>query len=243
MRSDRPPQNSLVLLGVIHSDPLGYRRTLAFLSRHRPDAILVEISHYALRYRMEHSRRLLRRFHANLRTAARNASMDYRKALGHPRIAAIARQITLPFEYRASAAFAAASGATVAPVDRSEFSTIWIETWAELICAENLETLLKIEDAPASVASGYELAARKIRGDFPAPDLWTGGDISLWRRREDHIVSEIFSVLARSRSERPFYIGGWRHLVHSETVRTVRDAFAVDLSRCFLLDRGPVAVR
>ncbi len=237
---DRLPNAGLILLGVIHSDPLGYERAMAFLSEYRPDMVLVEISPYALSYRIEHAGRLLRRFHANLRTAARNVDIDYREALRNSRIAPIGRQITLPFEYRASAAFAAASGAAVIPVDRSEFSRKWIRTWAELISAANLEALLRVEDVRVAVSSGYEQAARRIRGELPAPNLRSAGDISLWRKRENHIIGEIVSRLARGRPERPLYIGGWRHLVCAQAFKTVRDALQIDLSRCFLLDRGPV---
>ncbi|MFZ2445086.1 MAG: hypothetical protein WAW37_01890 [Syntrophobacteraceae bacterium] len=235
------PPAALLLLGVIHSDPLGYGRTRAFLSEYRPGLVLVELSPFGLAYRREHGSRLHREFLENLRTAAGAAGIDFKAALKHPRITPIRRQISLPFEYRASAAYSAQTGAAVVPVDWSEFSARWVPTWADLISSANLAALLRLEDAPVPVSREYERAARIIRGDRSAVEIWTGGKDVLRREREDHIAGRIRCLLDSHGLERAVYIGGWRHLAAGGGSRTVRDILGIGLPGCFLLDRGPLA--
>jgi len=233
-------KSALILLGTVHSDPLGYGRTKAFLSDYRPDLILVEISPFALQYRKEHAVRLLGELLSNLRHAAQKAGIDFGQALRHSAIRAIARQLALPFEYRASAAYAAKFFATVVPVDWSEFSRRWIGTWPELISTANLEVLLRREDSQPSIAGRYEQAAARIGGDRSAIHVQVGKDLPAWQDRERHIEAEIRSNLARSGPRRPLYIGGWQHLVAGGEPRSLRELLEIGLSSCHLLDRGTI---
>lgn len=230
----------IILLGVIHSDPKGRKRTTAFLSRYRPDLILVEISPFALDYRRKNSPRLYREFRKNLRAAADNLSIAYLSALKHPQMTRIGRQLHIPFEYRASAAYCKTTGAEVVPADWSDFSRRWIDTWPELISVENLESLLRLGDTPVLVSKNYDLAARTIVGNSPAPSQ-DPEEARLWQKREEKISAEILSRIELRKPIRPLYIGGWRHLLSDGPFRTVRDILGIGLSNCFLLDRGPIS--
>lgn len=230
----------LVLVGTIHSDPQGYRRTRRLLERHSPDLIFVELSPYGLRYRQDNGSALWRTFSENLRLAARRLAVEPPKARRHRRIDAIARQIKLPFEYRAAAAYASRRGATVIAADSSEFSRQWIETWAELISAQNLEILLTMDSTPDPVSRQYDTAARLIRGDVPAPGTLSDKDFSLWQDREEGLARNIRTGLFRNNPVRPLYIGGWMHLMSHGRLRSIRDLLGISLTRCFLLDRGPL---
>lgn len=228
----------LLLLGTIHSDPQGFRQTTDFLNSRRPDLILVELSKYALAYRIEQGPYLRKLFLERLRDVSRSLGIEYRAALKNWRIAAILRQISLPYEYRASAAFSRKTGAPVVPVDYSDFSREWVETWQEMISAENLLHLLQLHDSPIPLSLQYSQAERRIKCAIPEPEFWTLKDYTKWQRREEHIASEILTALARFEPQRPVYIGGWRHLLGNGRVRTIRDILGVELSACRLLGSG-----
>ncbi len=230
----------MVLLGAIHRDPLGFKRTTAFLWRYRPDLILAEISPFALEYRQKNAPRLYREFRANLRTAAESAGINFLAALKHPQISRIGRQLHLPFEYRASAAYCREFGGEVVPVDWSDFSRGWIDTWPELISAANLEVLLRINDRPPSMPESYDLAARIITGRFPAP-IQHLDDADRWQTREEHIIETILATLEVRQPIRPVYIGGWQHLTRGGPLPSIRDVLDIELTECFLLDRGAIS--
>lgn len=233
--------SGLILLGTVHSDPSGYARTRFLLSEIQPDLVFVELSPYALHYRKEHAPRLLRELSQNLQHAAHRIGLSFKDALMHPQVRAIRRQIALPFEYRASEAYAShATGVTILAVDWSEFSRQWIETWGELISAENLESLLRLERMQIPVHVQYDRAARQITSGSPVLDPWTGNDFSPWRSREEHIAARIRLELAHRSPRLPIYIGGWRHLLRGGAFKTLRDILGITLSRCFLPDRGAI---
>lgn len=231
----------LVLLGTIHCDPLGFRRLRRLLSEYRPDLILVELSPFALEYRRENSAQLARTLHLNLRQVSRDLHIQFRQALRHPRIRAIGRQIGLPFEYRAAAAYARDEWpAEIVPVDSSEFSREWIAEWPELISRENLRTLLELDDSEPPEWMRYEQAARIIRREPGAVTVNIQGfrDLGLWRNRERQLAVNTLAELERKRPVRPIYVGGWRHLVAEGEPESLRSILQIDLSRCLLLDRG-----
>lgn len=227
------------LLGTVHSDPQGYRKIREFLRRYAPDLIFVELSPYALRYRQENARALWRTFSENFQCAARMLSLDLAAARRHTRVVEITRQITLPFEYRASAAYSVQTSTEIIPADWSEFSMQWIETWTELLSVENLQTLLRIENMPIPVSDQYKTAARAMHGLYVCPGLFPGSDTVLWQERERRIARTILDCLAHSRSERPLYIGGWMHLVAGCMFQHLRDLLGVGQAKCFLLDQCP----
>lgn len=228
---------ALVLMGTVHSDPLGVRRTTAFLEAYRPELVLLELSPFALRYRKEHTPSLLKTLRANLRTAAGRLGIHFKQAIRHNRIVAIIRQISLPFEYRASASYARKTGVPVIPIDKSEFSRQWIETWPEMLSAANLEMLLRCEDRIESVAGQYALAARKLSASSPEPLFAAEPEAALWGDREKHLACSVTAELEKMRPGRAVYLGGWRHLLHAEKAMSLRDMLDVPSTACLLLDR------
>jgi hypothetical protein len=211
MNSPADPPSSrtgLVLLGTVHSDPKGFSRTRAFLEGYRPDLIMVEISPFALKFRKERSSELRKAFLERLQIAARALKIEFAAALKHVQIASILRQIGIPYEYRASAAYVKKTGTDLIAVDYSEFSREWIETWPEMTSAANIERLLELESSAPPVASLYAQAARRIGGGPFLPETLPGGDASGWQERERYMAAEITSALRRLSPERPVYIGG-----------------------------------
>ena len=181
--SSRSPAG-LILLGTVHSDPKGFSRTRTFLEQHRPDLILVEISAFALKFRKEHSSELRKIFLEHLRTISKKLKIEFSRAIKHVQITAILRQISIPFEYRASAAYAKRTGIDLIGVDYSDFSRRWIETWQEMISAENIELVCWNWKASGSpVSSLYAQAARRISGEPFRPET-RPADALRWQERE-----------------------------------------------------------
>jgi hypothetical protein len=232
---------SLTLLGTVHSDPGGFSRTRVFLERHRPDLILVEISAFGLKYRQERSSELRRTFLDSLRMVSGKMNIDFGRAVRHVRIASILRQISVPFEYRASSAYAKKTGTDLIPVDCSDFSREWIEkTWPEMISAQNIERLLELESSGPGVSSLYARAAERISLGSSLPETLTETDALRWRKREQFMAAEITSALQRFSPERPVYIGGWWHLSRGGSVKTIRELLGIEADSCRLLNRTEV---
>ena len=236
---ERPARSpaGLILLGTVHSDPKGFARARTFLEQHRPDLILVEISPFALKFRKEHSSELRKVFLENLRTISRKLKIEFSRAVKHVRITAILRQISIPFEYRASAAYAKRTGTDLIMVDYSDFSRSWIETWQEMISAENIERLLGLESDGPPVCSLYVRAAERIsrvplRPETPLVDALR------WQEREEQMAREIASALERFNPVRPVYIGGWWHLCCGTSIKTVRELLGIEAACCRLIRAG-----
>jgi len=228
----------LILLGTVHSDPKGFSRTRTFLEGYGPALIMVEISPFALKFRKERSSELRKAFLERLRMVARERKIEFAAALKHVQIASILRQIGIPYEYRASAAYAKRTGIDLIAVDYSEFSSEWIETWPEMTSAANIERLMEMESAAPPVASLYAQAARRIGGGLSLPETLPGGGAPGWQKRERHMAVEITSALERFNPERPVYIGGWWHLSCGGSVKTLRELLGIGAASCRLLDRG-----
>ncbi len=227
--------SGLHLLGTVHSDPAGFRRTSEFLVQYAPDLIFVELSPFALSYRKRHSHTLLQSLFRNLRNASAKTHVEYSSAIRHCQVASIVRQISLPFEYRAAKAFSARVGVPVIPVDYSRFSRQWIQTWEEMIEEENLKQLLQTEPTCMQSDHQYDVAARWIRGEEVRVQN-SLSDAESWQRREEHIAEKINKVLVSIHPERPLCIAGWWHLVSGAKIRTLRDLLGIGLSSCHLLD-------
>jgi hypothetical protein len=230
----------LVLLGTVHSDPKGFSRTCAFLEEHRPDLVMVEISPFALKFRKDRSSELRKAFLERLRKVTRELKTDFAVALKHVQIASILRQIGIPYEYRASTAYAKKTGIDLIAVDYSEFSREWIETWPDMTSAANIERLLELESAAPQVASLYAQAARRIGGGPSLPEILPGGDAPSWQERERYMADEITSALGRLSPERPVYIGGCWHLSCEGSIKTLRELLGIGAASCRLLDRGEI---
>jgi hypothetical protein len=236
-RSTSRSPSGLILLGTVHSDPKGFSRTSAFLEQHRSDLVLVEISAFALKFRKEHSSELRKIFLERLRTISEKLKIEFSRAIKHVQITSILRQISIPFEYRASASYAKKTGIYLIGVDYSDFSRRWIETWREMISAENIERLLELESAGPPVCSLYAQAAGRISGEPSRPET-RPADPLLWQEREKHMAYEINSALERLNPVRPVYIGGWWHLSCQTSIKTLRELLGIGAASCRLLDRG-----
>jgi hypothetical protein len=247
--SFRPPADAalarrLTLIGTVHGDPRGHALLSGLLASLRPDLILVELSPFGLAYRAARRRFLERLFLRNLKRAAIALRMGVGGASAHPRIAPIFRQISIPFEYLASAEFARRTKARLVLADSSEFSKIWVQTWLEMIAEKNLRVLLSLPSETADpIAAAYARAAAGIGGSrFPAPLELPNRDEAL-QEREYRIAVKVRTALGSFRPEKPVYIGGWQHLVPGGRFRALRDILGISRSQCLLLDHTDTGCR
>ncbi len=166
---------ALVLLGTVHCEPDGFSKSLLFFERYKPDLILVEISDFALKFRQEHSSELRDLVLARLRFVSQKRGIDFEIALAHAQIASILRQISFPFEYSASSAYARRTGTPLVAVDYSGFSRKWIKTWPEMISAGNIEILMGLQESSCFLldraGEGLGRSEGQKRGELcpPAP--------------------------------------------------------------------------
>lgn len=236
----------LLLVGTVHHDPSGFRRTRRLLQKVRPEMVLVEISPYSLAYRAEHQRELQSALDSNLESAAATAGVQPAQARRHPQIAAVRRQLQLPFEYRAADAFSRETGAELHAVDDCSFSRRWIATWSELVTAENLATLLTLPRTTTTVFDAYQEARRCMCGQA-SPAMrelkqWNPEDEKLWRERERFLAERIVEVLERSHPTKALYLGGWQRLVPGGGFPSLRELLGLAPSQCLLLDRAECQV-
>ncbi len=135
-----PESTQFCLMGTVHGDPRGFQRLRHFLQRFQPDLILVEMSPFAWTFRKTHRRALHRTLNENIRQAAIPMGWNWQRALRHPQMQAIRRQIAMPFEFRASYRYARAHSKWLLLIDRSDFSVPLLACWSDLLSATNLAT-------------------------------------------------------------------------------------------------------
>jgi len=226
----------LILVGGVHGDRHGFRRTLHFLETFQPDLVLVELSPFGKAFRDRNRRTLQQTFAHNLLLAARHVHLSLREALLHPEIRSIRRQLALPFEYRAARRFVRNTGNRLALVDSSLFSRRMIAHWPELISSSNLSSLLLLApDTRPTPAQTYERAAQLICQEL-TPPAFTGE--RRWQKREQFLAARIRSALRETAPWRAAYLGGWQHLTGAGPAPTLRELLGLDRHSCWLLDRG-----
>jgi hypothetical protein len=230
-------------VGTVHTDRHGFTRTTSLLRSLQPDLVFVELSPYGRTFRRSNQVALQGILNRNLMTAAGKCGVLFKQALTHPEIQAVRRQIVLPFEYRAALRYSQASGADLLLVDFSPFSRKMISSWPEMICSENLATLLSLpRDSRLAITKIYDLAARGIREESTTiagiTEAGGAGTDPLWKKREHHMAAVIRSTLRTRRPKKPVHLGGWQHLTVGGCFSSLRELLRIDHFQCYLLDRG-----
>jgi|GEM_PF-1070195 len=209
--------NPPTLLGTVHGDPAGFAKLSRFLSRFRPDLLLVELSPYGRAFRARNGKALATLLSRRLKLAAARSGIPYRRALKHPRIRSIRRQLALPYEYRAARRYARRHGVPLVLVDDSAFSRRCIARWAELLAVDNLATLLALPEDEPDAEALYAKALQRLRSQHPSfrgiASRSRQDQNPAWNRRERWLVEEACKAMEAFGPRRPLRIGGWEHLV------------------------------
>ncbi len=202
--SKDPSSPSLILIGTVHGDPLGYARAFKLLRRLQPDLVTVEVSRFSLRYRGRQESRWRRLLEQALEGLPPGAA-------AHLAIRRLAAQVALPFEVRVARDYGQRFSIPWRPLDLGRPSRRHLPRYArELLAPENLRVLLTTEDEPLDtyVAREYQrahLAAAQ-------PPGWSLRSDPETRRRERLQARRLRDCLARY--PRVVHLGGWEHLVH-----------------------------
>jgi hypothetical protein len=218
------------------------RRLKRFLARFQPDLILLEFSPFARSFRIAHQQTLQKLLSNNVKAAAQQCHLNWRKALAHPEIQAVRRQFALPFEYRAAAGYARHTGKNLLLVDQSTFSRQLIESWSELIGTENLATLLSLpaEMTADRIRHAYQVAHHHVddaaTAEPPILSKMVQQTERAWREREELLARRVNLAMSTLAQGTCVYVGGWRHLVSQDNPPRLRSLLNVSAAQCYLLD-------
>ncbi len=202
MRKADKIQNSLVLIGSVHSDPQGYERAVKLLEHLQPEVITVEISAFSVRYRADHGERWRRLFQEAMAELPEGAHR-------HPALRRVAAQIAMPFEWRAAHAYGQSCGASWRPIDLSALARQHLPRYAtELLDPENLKKLWETPEASLEeqVAADYQRARLAEIKPLWRPPTSDGGPA---RTRERTMAARLRKLAHRGR--RVVHLGGWEH--------------------------------
>jgi len=231
----------LILVGVDHGDPEGFRRTRELLSRLKPDLVLIELSPFGRSLRVRLQQTLLRTLGANVSRACCELRLRSREAHRHPEISRIRRQIALPFEYRAARRYCGSRDSRMLLCDASDFSRHWIASWPAMISLANVRSLLMDQGSGRrhNSRNGYGMASRALAAESTEEWLWNRvlekrWD-SWWDRREQHLAKTVWAALHALRPLNPLYLGGWLHLLRGQDRPTLRGLLNIPRHRCMLL--------
>ena len=236
------PQARIILLGACHGDPRGYRRTVEILGALKPDLVAVEVSPFALRFRMRHRRFLMARLRSSIAVASRRLGIPAAQAYAHPQVRRLFLQIALPYEWRAARTHCALFALPCHPVDSSRFSRALICHWPELLSPANVGALLSLpsDETPWAEAQ-YRRAAWALQngGLFPSPKTRPPADDDLLEERERHLETQVRAILRVWEPARLVYLGGWEHLLPAASPPTLAQRLR-DLQPARLLLDGTV---
>ncbi|WP_148045782.1 hypothetical protein [Desulfosoma caldarium] len=203
----------------------------------------MEVSPFAVRFRLKHGRFLLKLLLQNLHKATAMTRIPVALALRSPFIQPILRQCTLPFEYRAAFQRFREIGTPLFCVDTGEASRLFVADWPEMLSSENLARLLTSSlPSPLSAADEYALARRALTQAKPGAQRrhWNE-DFTLRQQREAWLEKTVRATLERLQPSPLVYLGGWRHVV-PDAGQSLYDRLC-DLNPCPLLldqaDEGP----
>jgi len=217
----------VLLIGVVHRDPDGYRRLLSLLRREEPERVTVELSPHSVRWRRGPGRALARALRAV--AAGENAAEA-------PRVRELLAVLRLPFEYRAARAYCRESGARLALLDLSRYARPKLESF-EAGVREELARLAfppergravdpGLEEADArgraarrrtsrrGVAGAYRRALAALRDPercyLPLANEEARAELA---RRDAHASRRLLDIASGEPWAKVAHIAGWEHLV------------------------------
>ena len=220
----RPPKSSLTLIGVVHRDPLGEQRVMSLLEKLQCDAISLEVSRFALQWRLKNSLPLAGRVDRIAQKLSGNG-----QAVEHGEIQGILHMLTIPFEVRVAHAFAQQTGAPYFLLDDSDLSRKLLSlVEQDMITEANIAAILTRPDFDfsQSIEQLYEQCSR-ILNDEPLPRLKLGlsdEQLQTNERRDERIQRQLEKLMADIPGHW-VHICGFTHILRAEGFRNMASRF------------------
>ena len=209
MKETIPPEKrrtgEILFCGISHGDPHCREKILAFLGEYQPEIILLEVSPFALLFRLTLGRVYL----ALLRRRISRLGPSSPAGLEN-----LIRYLSLPREYRAVQEHCRKTRCRYRLVDSSLFSLLHLRKAHKILSWENLRMHREFREDPFQqertmarriLQDGDDLL-RKIKLDAFRRD-------DLLQRRERILIRRVGNELRRNPGKRLCYIGGWEHLM------------------------------
>ncbi len=141
-----PSGNELTLIGVVHRDPRGGKRVMGLLEKLQCDFLSLEVSKYALDWRVKNGLALAGRVAGFIKELNGNGKMSDDLLL-HGEILGVLNTITVPFEVMVAAKYAYENNAGYFLMDDSGFSKKLLEVVKkEMVTKRNIVNLLQRPD-------------------------------------------------------------------------------------------------
>lgn len=219
-----PPCGRITLVGTVHRS-VNQAALLALLENLSPDIITLEMSPWAVHWRLSEAPCRLRRLEGILNRLAQVGRLERMELDRHPEVRGIRSLLAFPDEFRAAAAWSAPRGIPLRLIDLSAISIRKLKrVEQELVTFRNVRTLLSL---PRQEAGGerYGAARRFVEGS-PGREVTQA---FLARRRGEEGIGVRDRWMARAIGRRVrgnptvhlVHLGGWVHLVEDEAGETL----------------------
>ena len=224
-----PPGCSLTLIGVMHRDPRGVQRLVPLLEQLDVDGISLEVSEYALEYRLREGMRLSGKLSKIVADIAKKTGTDYEQLMNHGEIRGILETLTVPFEVRAAMEFGNEYAVPYHLLDNSDLSRELLATIEpELINPLNITYLLAKQDFDYqnNLDLLYEEGSRILRNEpVHRHELRLSDETIESHEQRDELIASRLERLMDDTPGNWVHICGFTHMVRCEGFRNIYSRF------------------
>ncbi len=200
-------KKEIILIGTVHTDPLGAGSLYKWLLRLKPNIITVEISPFSISYR----KKMLFYWLKKLNEAKGSLRPKERD---HFQIQILYRSLLIPFEWVVSRAYAKNVSIPCIPIDIGEISKKELPKWSkELISSFNLKLLVQQtdKDIVEFFDSKYK-TARKILFEKGNDFVFNLALNSKEFKKRDKVMAKKLLRFIKYK-DKLVHVGGWQHLI------------------------------
>ena len=186
--------NRLILLGAVHRDPAGKGRLLRVLEEIRPTVISLEVSPASVELRRKLAPRWRKVFRRRLGELSRQTGLKPGQLMVQSGIRGVFEYSRLPYEFRASMAYARSRDCPLFLLDDSNLAETYLNRLEEeILSSENMTLLTKAKGDKTldeDVAAEYARARARVYNPRPWPGAWLG-DQETRAQREAQLSKKI----------------------------------------------------
>jgi hypothetical protein len=224
-----PKGSRLTLVGVVHRDPRGEQRVGSIIEQIACDAVALEVSEYAHKWRLENGLRLAGRVAQIVRDIALKTDRAEDELLNHGEVQGVLETLLIPFEVRAAVRYQMTTGNPFYLLDDSSVSERLLSVIEkEMVSETNITGLVARSDFDyqESIDRLYEECSRFLECE-PVPRHKTrlsDETIALNEQRDELIANRLFQLM----SDVPghwAYVCGFAHMIRSDGFENIAARF------------------